>query len=81
MTFTLSDGTDVEYHILTPAVAAAAVSRTSDDASMFVEMIRLAVVNPVAVLERIATLPDSVEETALLGTEIIIATLQAEAGD
>jgi hypothetical protein len=76
--FKLSDGTEVEYHVLTPADATVAVCLTSDDASMFVEIIRLAVANPDDVLQRIAGLPEPVAQTALLGTEIVAATLRAQ---
>jgi hypothetical protein len=58
MIFKLSDGTEVEYHVPTPADAAAAVTATSDDVTMFSSMIRLAVVNPNAILEHIGSLPD-----------------------
>ena len=57
--------------------AAAAMCMTSDDAGMFVDVIRLAVVNSSEVLERIAALPDQAEQTALLGTAILTATLSA----
>ena len=77
MTFRLSDGTEVEYRALTPMDAAAAMCMTSDDAGMFVDVIRLAVVNSSEVLERIAALPDQAEQTALLGTAILTATLSA----
>jgi hypothetical protein len=76
--FKLSDGTEVEYHVLTPADATVAVCLTSDDASMFVEIIRLAVANPDDVLQHIAGLPEPVAQTALLGTEIVAATLRAQ---
>ena len=77
MTFTLSDGTEVEYHVLRSADAAAAVCSSSDDATMFVKMIRLAVVNPDTELQHIGALPDASGQTALLGTEIVLATLRA----
>jgi hypothetical protein len=76
--FKLSDGTEVEYHVLTPADATVAVCLTSDDASMFVEIIRLAVPNSDDVLQHIAGLPEPVTQTALLGTEIVAATLRAQ---
>jgi hypothetical protein len=78
MIFKLSDGTEVEYHVLTPADATVAVCLTSDDVSMFVEIIRLAVANYDDVLQHIAGLPEPLAQTALLGTEIVAATLRAE---
>jgi hypothetical protein len=78
MIFKLLDGTDVEYHVPTPADAAAAVT-ASDDVTMFSSMIRLAVVNPDTVLEHIGTLPNPVVQTTLLGTEIVLAALRAQA--
>jgi hypothetical protein len=75
--YTLLDGTEVQYRVLTPADVAAAVYGTTDDTQMFVEVIRLAVAKPENVLERIAGLPDPIGQTALLGTEIILASLRA----
>jgi hypothetical protein len=79
MIFNLSDGTKVEYHVPTPADAAAAVTATSDDSAMFVSMIRLAVVNADGVLEQTRTLADPVAQTTLLGTEAVLAALRAQA--
>jgi hypothetical protein len=79
MIFKLSDGTEVEYHNPTPADAAAAVCATSDDSAMFVSIIRLSVVNADGVLEHIRTLTDPVAQTTLLGTEIVLAALRAQA--
>src|SRR6476620_8859407 len=79
MIFKLSDGTEVEYHVPTPADAAATVTATFDDVTMFSSMIRLAVLNPDAILAHIGTLPDPVVQTTLLGTEIVLAALQAQA--
>jgi hypothetical protein len=53
----------------------AAVTATPDDAKMFAEVIRLAVAKPENILERLAGLPDPVGQTALLGTEIMLAAL------
>jgi hypothetical protein len=78
MIFKLSDGTEVEYHVLTPADATVAVCLTSDDASMFVKIIRLAVANSDDVLQHIAGLPEPLAQTALLGTEIVVATLRTQ---
>jgi hypothetical protein len=75
--YSLLDGTEVEYRVLTPADVAAAVYGTTDDTQMFVEVIRLAVAKPENVLERLAGLPDPIGQTALLGTEIIVASLRA----
>lgn len=77
MNYALLDGTEVEYRVLTPADVAAAVYGTTDDTQMFVEVIRLAVAKPENVLERLAGLPDPIGQTALLGTEIILASLRA----
>ena len=77
MNYALLDGTEVEYRILTPADVAAAVYGTTDDTQMFVEVIRLAAAKPENVLGRIAGLPDPIGQTALLGTEIIRASLRA----
>ena len=79
MNYALLDGTEVEYRVLTPADVAAAVHGTTDDAQMFVEVIRLAVAKPEKVLERLARLPDPIGQTALFGTEIILASLRARA--
>jgi hypothetical protein len=79
MTFTLSDGTEVEYHALTPADTLAALSEAPDDDKMFVKVIRLAAVKPEEVLEHLAGLPDPAEETAFLGSEIMLASLLAQA--
>ena len=79
MIFKLSDGTEVEYQVPTPADGAAAVTATSDDVTMLSSMIRLAVVNPNAILEHIGSLPDTVVQTTLLGTEIVLAALRAQA--
>lgn len=78
MIFKLSDATEVEYLVLTPADATVAVCLTSDDASMFVEIIRLAVPHSDGVLQHIARLPEPLAQTALLGTEIIAATLRVQ---
>lgn len=78
MNYALLDGTEVEYRVLTPADVAAAVYGTTDDTQMFVEVIRLAVPKPENVLERLAGLPDPIGQTALLGTEIILASLRAQ---
>jgi hypothetical protein len=75
--YALLDGTEVEYRVLAPADVAAAVYGTTDDTQMFVEVIRLAVAKPKNVLERLAGLPDPIGQTALLGTEIILASLRA----
>jgi hypothetical protein len=75
--YALLDGTQVDYRVLTPADVAAAVYGTTDDTQMFVEVIRLAVATPENVLERLAGLPDPIGQTALLGTEIILASLRA----
>ena len=79
MNYALLDGTEVEYRVLAPADVAAAVYGMTDDIQMFVEVIRLAVAKPENVLERLAGLPDPVGQTALLGTEIILASLRAQA--
>jgi hypothetical protein len=77
MTFTLSDGTEVEYRALGPADAAAAASATRDSHTMYVEVIRIAVLKPGNVLEHLAGLPDQAEQIAQLGMEIILASLRA----
>ena len=79
MTYTLLDGTDIEFHILTPAGAATVTSAISDEGTMFVEVIRLAVANPQKVLNHIADLADPVGQRALLGTEILVASMQVHA--
>jgi hypothetical protein len=77
MTYALSDGTVVEYRALTPGDAAAAVNATRDDVTMYVEVIRIAVLKPKNLLEHIGRLPDQAEQIAQLGMEIIIASLRA----
>jgi hypothetical protein len=77
MTFTLSDGTEVEYRALGPADAAAAANATRDNHTMYVEVIRIAVLTPENVLEHLAGLPDQAEQIAQLGMEIILASLRA----
>jgi hypothetical protein len=79
MVFKLSDGTEVEYYPLTPADTAAVVSQLPENATMFTSVIRLAVVNADEVLSRIRALPNPLGETALLGTEIVLAALRAQA--
>ena len=73
----LSDGTLVEYRVLTPADAAAAASATRDDVTMYVEVIRVAVLRPGDILRHLARLPDQPEQIARLGMEIILASLRA----
>jgi hypothetical protein len=77
MTFTLSDGTEVEYRALGPADAAAAANAARDNHTMYVEVIRIAVLTPRNVLEHLAGLPDQAEQIAQLGMEIILASLRA----
>jgi hypothetical protein len=77
VTYTLSDGTVVEYRPLMRADAAAAASATRDDVTMYVEVIRIAVLKPENILEHLARLPDQAEQIAQLGMEIILATLRA----
>ena len=77
MTFTLSDGTEVEYRVLGPADAAAAANAARDNYTMYVEVIRIAVLTPRDVLEHLARLPDQAEQIAQLGMEIILASLRA----
>jgi hypothetical protein len=76
VTYTLSDGTEVEYRPLTRADAAAAANATRDDVTMYVEVIRIAVMRPRDVLEHLAGLPDAAEQIARLGMEIILSTLR-----
>jgi hypothetical protein len=76
VTYTLSDGTVVEYRALTRADAAAAANATRDDVTMYVEVIRIAVQKPQNVLEHLARLPDEAAQIAQLGMEIILATLR-----
>jgi len=73
----LSDGTEVDYRVLTPADAAAAANATRDDVTMYVEVIRIAVLKPKNVLEHLARLPDRAEQIAQLGMQIILASLRA----
>jgi hypothetical protein len=75
--FESSDGTEVEFHVLTPADALAALTGSPDDNAMFVRMIRLAVEKSEDVLQRLAGLPDPIGETAFLGSEILLASLLA----
>jgi hypothetical protein len=77
VTYTLSDGTEVDYRVLTPADAAAAANATRDDVTMYVEVIRIAVLKPKNVLEHLASLPDQAEQIAQLGMQIILASLRA----
>jgi len=77
VTYTLSDGTQVDYRVLTPADAAAAANATRDDVTMYVEVIRIAVLKPKNVLEHLARLPDQAEQIAQLGMQIILASLRA----
>ena len=77
MIFESSDGTEVEFHVLTPADALAALTGSPDDNAMFVRMIRLAVEKSEDVLQRLAGLPDPIGETAFLGSEILLASLLA----
>jgi hypothetical protein len=77
MTFILSDGTEVEYRALDPADAAAAANAARDNHTMYVEVIRIAVLTPRNVLEHLAGLPDQAEQIAQLGMEIILASLRA----
>jgi hypothetical protein len=77
MTHTLSDGTIVEFRVLTPADAAAATNATRDNVTLHVEVIRIAVMKPNNVLQHLATLPDQAEQIAQLGTEILLASLRA----
>jgi hypothetical protein len=77
MTHTLSDGTVVEFRALTPADAAAAAKATGDNITLHVEVIRIAVLKPINVLEHLARLPDQAEQIAQLGTEILLASLRA----
>jgi hypothetical protein len=79
MIYTLSDGMEVKYHVLMPADATAAVAAIPDDARMFLAVTRRAVVEPEKVLRHIGGLPDSARETTLLGTDIMVASLQAHA--
>ena len=67
MTFILSDGTEVEYRALGPADAAAAANAARDNHTMYVEVIRIAVLTPENVLEHLAGLPDQAEQIAQLG--------------
>jgi hypothetical protein len=76
--YTLLDGTDVEYRVLTPADIFATLTAAHDDARMFGNVIQVAVVNPEEVLGHLASLPDPVGQTALLGTEILLASLRAQ---
>ena len=76
MTHTLSDGTAVEYRPLTRADSAAAANATRDDVTMYVEVIRVAVMRPKNILEHLAGLPDEAEQIARLGMEIILSTLR-----
>jgi hypothetical protein len=78
MKSSLSDGTNVEYRVLTVVDAMAVVNDTSDDPSMFREVIRLAVTRPKDTLERLARLPDCAEQTEFLASEILLAALRAQ---
>ena len=77
MVYTLPDGTTVEYRVLTTTAIAGAVVANTDDTKMFAAVIRLAVATPENVLERLAGSPDPVGQTALLGTDIILRSLNA----
>jgi hypothetical protein len=77
VTYTLSDGTVVEYRALTRADAAAAANATRDDVTMYVEVIRIAVLKPRNIVEHLAGFADEAEQIARLGMEIVLATLRA----
>jgi hypothetical protein len=77
VTYILSDGTEVDYRVLTPSDAAAAANATRDDVTMYVAVIRIAVLKPKNILEHLAGLSDQAEQIARLGMQIILASLRA----
>ena len=67
MNYTLSDGTEVEYRVVTPADSATATP---------LGLIRRAIVDPEKVIKQIGTFVDPLSETVMLGMEIMAASLE-----